>query len=325
MRRRAFIAALGGAAAFPFAARAQQAMPVIGFMHIASAGAVAHLVAAFRQGLKESGLADSQNIPMEFRWADGDYDQMPGFAADLASRRVAVIITGGGDKPAMAAKSATSVIPIVFNVGSNPVAAGLVASLGRPGGNVTGVNMLTTELATKRLSLLHDLLPQGVAIAHLVNPKFSSSEPIVRDTVAAARTMGRELVQLQASSESEIDAVFTALPQRQVGGLLVASDPFFYAHREKIVLWAVRLGIPAAYEQREYAVAGGLMSYSTSITDSYRQMGIYAGRILKGEKPANLPVVQSAKFELIVNLKTAKTLGLTLPSGLLAIVDEVIE
>jgi putative ABC transport system substrate-binding protein len=325
MKRREFIALMGGAAALPFAARAQQALPVIGFMHIASSGAVAHLVAAFRQGLKDSGLTDSQNVPMEFRWADGDYDRMPGFAADLVSRRVAVIITGGGENPALAAKSATSVIPIVFNVGDDPVRAGIVASLGRPGGNVTGVNMLTTELATKRLGLLHDLLPKGAVIAHLVNPKFPASETIIRNVVAAARTMGRELVQLQASSESEIDAVFTALPEKQVGGLLVASDPFFYAHREKIVLWAVRLGIPAAYEQREYAVAGGLMSYSTSITDSYRQMGIYAGRILKGEKPADLPVVQSAKFELVVNLKAAKTLGLTLPSGLLSIVDEVIE
>ena len=321
MRRRNFIAGLG-AVALPFAARAQSA-PVIGFMHIASAGAMSHLVTAFRQGLKDSG-ADG-NVPMEFRWAEGHYDRLPALAADLVRRRVAVIVTGGGENPALAAKAATSTIPIVFNIGNDPVKAGLVASIGRPGGNITGVNILTGELATKRLGLLHDLLPKSVAFAHLVNPRFPQTEIIVKDVIAAARTMGREIILLRASTDSEIDAVFAALPQQQVGGLMVAADPFFNSHREQIVLWAVRHGLPAAYEQREFVVAGGLMSYSTSITAAYRQMGLYAGRILKGEKPTELPVVQAAKFELVVNLKTAKTLGLTLPSGLLSIVDEVIE
>jgi putative ABC transport system substrate-binding protein len=321
MKRRTFIVGLGGAAVLPFTARAQQT-PVIGFMHVGSARTMAHLVASFQQGLKETAQA---NTAMEFRWAEGQYDRLPGFAEDLVRRRVDLIVTGGGDNPALAAKAATSTIPIVFNIGDDPVKVGLVASVGRPGGNVTGVNILTVELATKRLGLLHDLLPKEAVIGHLVNPKFAPSEGIARIVADAARSMGREIVPLQASSESEIDTLFASLPQRRLGGLLVAADPFFYARRDQIVLWSVRLGLPACYEQREFALIGGLMAYSTSITESYRQMGLYAGRILKGEKPADLPVVQSAKFELVVNMKTAKTLGLTLPSGLLSIVDEVIE
>jgi putative ABC transport system substrate-binding protein len=323
MRRRDFIAGLGGAAALPFAVRAQQAMPVVGFMHVASAGAMGHLVAAFRQGLQQSGTAP--NLPMEFRWADGQYDRLQGFAEDLVRRRVDLIVTGGGESPALAAKAATSTIPIVFNIGSDPVKAGLVASIGRPGGNATGVNILTAELETKRLGLLHEILPKGAAIAHLINPLYLPSEGAARNVAAAGRAMGREIVLVQASSASEIDAVFAALPQKQVGGLLVAADPFFNSRRDQIVLWSVRQGLPAAYEQREFTLAGGLMSYSTNITDAYRQLGAYTGRILKGEKPADLPVVQSAKFELVVNMKTAKALGLTLPSGLLSIIDEVIE
>jgi len=325
VRRRAFIAGLAGAAVLPLAARAQQAMPVIGFMHVASAGAMGHLVAAFRQGLKESGVADTANLPIEFRWADGQYDRLRGYAEDLVRRRVALIVTGGGESPALAAKAATSTIPIVFNIGSDPVKAGLVTSIGRPGGNATGVNILTAELETKRLGLLHEVLPKGAVIAHLINPNYVPSEGAARNVEAAGRAMGREIVLLQATTETEIDAVFVALPQKKVGGLLVAADPFFNARRDQIVLWSVRQGLPAAYEQREFTMAGGLMSYSTSLTDAYRQLGIYAGRILKGEKPADLPVVQSAKFELVVNLKTARTLGLTLPSGLMSIIDEVIE
>jgi putative ABC transport system substrate-binding protein len=325
MMRRAFIAGLGGAAVLPFAARAQQAMPVIGFMHVASSGAMGHLVAAFRQGLKDSGVADPANLPIEFRWADGQYDRLRGYADDLVRRRVALIVTGGGESPALAAKAATSTIPIVFNIGSDPVKAGLVTSIGRPGGNATGVNILTAELETKRLGLLHEVLPKGAVIAHLINPNYVPSEGAARNVEAAGQAMGREIVLLRATTETEIDAVFAALPQKKVGGLLVAADPFFNARRDQIVLWSVRQGLPAAYEQREFTMAGGLMSYSTSLTDAYRQLGIYAGRILKGEKPADLPVVQSAKFELVVNLKTARTLGLTLPSGLMSIIDEVIE
>jgi putative ABC transport system substrate-binding protein len=320
MKRREFIAAIGVAAAWPVAARAQSA-PVIGFMHVASAGAMGHIVTAFGQGLRASG----QNARIEYRWAEGRYERLAGFANEFARDRVAVIVTGGGEHPALAAKAATSIIPIVFNIGNDPVKAGLVASIGRPGGNLTGVNILTGELATKRLGLLNDLLPKGVAFAHVVNPKFPQSAIIVEQVAEAAQPMGREIVLLQASDRAEIDAAFSALQQRRVGGLMVAADPFFNANRDQIVQWVSRLGIPATYEQREFTLAGGLMSYSTRITDAYHQMGVYSGRILKGEKPADLPVVQAAKFELVVNMKTAKALGLTLPSGLLSIVDEVIE
>jgi putative ABC transport system substrate-binding protein len=320
MKRREFIAAIGVAAAWPVAARAQSA-PVIGFMHVASAGAMGHIVTAFGQGLRASG----QNARIEYRWAEGRYERLAGFANEFARDRVAVIVTGGGEHPALAAKAATSTIPIVFNIGNDPVKAGLVASIGRPGGNLTGVNILTGELATKRLGLLNDLLPKGVAFAHVVNPKFPQSAIIVEQVAEAAQPMGREIVLLQASDRAEIDAAFSALQQRRVGGLMVAADPFFNANRDQIVQWVSRLGIPATYEQREFTLAGGLMSYSTRITDAYHQMGVYSGRILKGEKPADLPVVQAAKFELVVNMKTAKALGLTLPSGLLSIVDEVIE
>jgi putative tryptophan/tyrosine transport system substrate-binding protein len=325
MRRREFIGLAGAAAAWPIAARAQQPVRPVGFLHIASPGPMGHLVAALREGLRESAVLGGADVPIEFRWAEGRYERLRELAEDLISRRVAVIVTGGGESPALAAKAATSTIPIVFNIGVDPVKAGLVASLGRPGGNMTGVNILTAELATKRLGLLHDLLPRGAVIAHLVNPRFDASDTIIRDVAAAGQTMGREIVLLRASNEAEIDAAFAALLQRQVGGLMVAADPVFNAYRDQIVLWSVRLGLPAAYEQREFVQAGGLMSYSTSITDAYRQMGVYVGRILKGEKPSDLPVVQSAKFQLVFNLKTAKTLGLTLPSGLMSIIDEVIE
>jgi putative ABC transport system substrate-binding protein len=325
MRRREFIAGLAGTAALPFAAHAQQAMPVIGFMHIASAGPMSHILAAFRQGLNEVGIREGRDVTIEFRWAEGRYEWLAPFAADLVRQRVALIVTGGGDEPALAAKAATTTIPIVFNVGRDPVKTGLVASIARPGGNVTGVNILTAELSTKRLGFLNDLLPKDAVIGHLVNPKLAATDSIVAAVAEAARTMGREIMLLRAGDAAEIDAVFASLQPRAPSALLVAADPFFNARRDQLVRLVARAGIPAAYEQREFAVAGGLLTYSTSLPDSYRQMGVYVGRILKGEKPADLPVMQPTKFQLVVNLKTAKALGLTLPSGLMSIIDEVIE
>jgi putative ABC transport system substrate-binding protein len=326
VKRREFITLLGGAAVtWPLAANAQQTMPTIGFLHGASAPPFAHVVAGFRPGLKETGFTEDRNIAIEFRWAEGQYDRLPAMAADLVGRRVVLIATGGGEPTVLAAKAATASIPIVFNMGSDPVKAGVVASLSRPGGNATGVNILTEELTAKRVGLLHELVPANLVMAHLVNPNYPPAESFIREVDAAARARSRQILLLKASSENEIDAAFATIGQMRAGSLIVAADPYFNGRRDQIVALAARHALPAAYEQREFAVAGGLMSYGTSITDAYRQMGTYAGRILKGEKPADLPVVQSAKFELVVNLKTAKALGLTLPSGLLSITDEVIE
>ena len=326
MRRREFLSVVGGAAAWPLAVRAQQpAMAVVGFLHIASAGPMSHLVAAFRDGLKEQGFVEGQNVVIEFRWADGQYDRMPPLAADLVGKRAAVIATGGNETTVRAIRAASATVPIVFNTGSDPVKAGMVASLSRPGGNATGVNILTVELEAKRLGLLHELVPKGAAIALLVNPNYPPTDFIINSVEAAAQTLGRTILVLKAANEREIDVALNSLPLRQARGLIVAADPFFNSRRDQIVLWATRHAVPAAYEQREFALAGGLMSYGTSLTDAYRQVGIYTGRILNGEKPANLPVMQLAKFQLVVNLKTARVLGLTLPSGLLSIIDEVIE
>jgi putative ABC transport system substrate-binding protein len=261
----------------------------------------------------------------EFRWAEGDYSRLSALVAELVGRRVAVIVTGGGEAPALAAMAATRTIPIVCNFGSDPVKMGLVAALSHPGGNVTGVNILTNELAAKRVGLLHDLLPASSVIAHLVNPNFPSTQSNVKEVEAAAGLLGLKIVLLNASSISDIDGAFASIKEKRIGALLVGSDPFFNSRRDQFTALAARDSIPAIFEQREFAVAGGLISYGTSLKDSYRQMGNYAGRILKGEKPADLPINQSAKFELVINLKAAKALGLTVPPGLLNAADEVIE
>ena len=327
MRRREFITLLGGTTAtWPLAGRAEQpTIPVIGFLNVASANPFARLVAAFRQGLNGAGYIEGQNVAIEFRWADGQVDRLPAMAADLVRRQVAVIVTGGGEPSVFAAKAATSTIPVVFNVGRNPADLGLVASLGRPGGNITGVNIFTAELAAKRLGLLHDLMPKISVIVHLVNPNFPSTEINAREVEAAARVRNLLIILVKASTKNEIDAAFATILQKKAEALLVGADPFFLSQREHIAALSVRYAIPAIYEFRDYAEVGGLISYGTNLTEAYRQEGVYAGRILKGEKPSELPVLQLTKFELVINLKTAKTLGLAIPSGVLAIADEVIE
>jgi putative ABC transport system substrate-binding protein len=300
-------------------------MPVVGFLNVGSANSFALFVAAFRQGLKETGYFVGQNVAIEFRWANGQYDSLPSLAADLVQRQVAVIVTGGGEPSALAAKATTTTIPIVFNVGRDPVTVGLVASLGRPGGNVTGINIFSAELAAKRLGLLHDLMPTTSVIVHLVNPNFPSTEINVREVESAARVSGLQIVLLKASSESEIDTAFETMVQKRAGALLVGADPFFNSRRDQIAALAERYAIPAIYEFREFAEAGGLISYGTSLPEAYRQQGVYAGRILKGEKPSELPVLQMTKFELVINLKSAKAIGVKISDNLLSLADEVIE
>jgi putative ABC transport system substrate-binding protein len=326
IKRREFITLLGGAAAWPLAARAQQsATPVIGFLGTASAGPFAHLVAGFRRGLQETGFVEGRNAAIEYRWAEGQYDRVPPLAADLVRRQVAVIVTVGGETSAAAAKAATATIPIVFNVGTDPVKLGLVASLARPGGNATGVNIFTTELVEKRLGLLRDLVPTAITVAVLLNPNFAAAVANMRESEVVARAIGKEVAIFNASSDAEIETAFANIVQARSGALLVGADPFFNSRRGLIVALAARHAIPAIYEFREFADAGGLISYGTSLVEAYRQQGIYAGRILKGEKPADLPVVQLSKFELVINLNTAKALGLAIPPGVLALADEVIE
>jgi putative tryptophan/tyrosine transport system substrate-binding protein len=316
----------GAAAGWPLAARAQQqAMPVVGFLSTALAGPSAHLVAGFRRGLQEAGFVEGRNAAVEYRWAEGQYERLPALAADLVRRQVAVIVTVGGEPSAAAAKAATAAIPIVFNTGSDPVKLGFVASLARPGGNATGVNVFTTELVEKRLSLLRDLVPAATSVAVLLNPNFTPGVVNAQESEAAARTIGKTVTIFNASSDAEIETAFAKIVQARSGALLVGADPFFNSRRGLIVALASHHAIPAIYEWREFAEAGGLISYGTSLVEGYRQQGIYAGRILKGEKPSNLPVVQLSKFELVINLNAARGLGLVIPSGALAIADDVIE
>jgi ABC-type uncharacterized transport system substrate-binding protein len=325
VRRRNFITLLGGAAAWPLAARAQQsAMPVIGFLHGASPEGYAPMMTAFRQGLKETGYVEGQNLTIEYRWAEGHYDRLPALAAELVRRQVAGIVTGG-TPPAFAAKAATSTIPIVIIVGIDPVQVGLVASLNRPGGNVTGLALLTVELAAKRLELLHELLRTATAVAVLVNPTTPLTEPETRGVRDAAGSLGLQLHVLNASTENEIDTAFRTLVELRAGALVVSVDLFLNNQRAQIVALAARHAVPAIYGVREFATAGGLMSYGNDLADAYRQSGIYAAKILKGAKPADLPVQQVVRVEFIINLKTAKTLGLTFPITLLGRADEVIE
>jgi ABC-type uncharacterized transport system substrate-binding protein len=327
MKRREFITLLGGAAAcWPVVARAQQpAMPVIGFLSSTSSSPYAPFVAAFLQGLKEVGFVDGHNVTIEYRWADGQYDRLPALAADLARRQVAVIAVGGGGVTALAAKNATSTIPIVFAFGSDPVKLGLVESLNRPGGNITGASSLAVALGQKRLELLRDLLPKAVAIAFLMNPGSPNAAFDLSDMQAAARTLGRQLTILNASTEREIDTALVALVQQRVAAIVIQPEPFLLSRRDQLVALASRHATPTVYFDRAFPAAGGLISYGLDFRDANRQAGIYAGRIRKGEKPADLPVVQSSRFELVINLKTAKALGLTVPPMLLARADEVIE
>jgi putative ABC transport system substrate-binding protein len=327
MRRREFLGVLGGAvAAGPLAASAQQpSMPVIGFLSGASPGPFAHLVAAFRQGLQEAGYTEGQNVTIEYRWAEGQYDRLPSLAADLVHLPVAVIAATGGSVAARAAKAATATIPIVFSSGADPVKVGLVASLSRPGGNVTGVHVFIGALDPKKLGLLRELAPQATLVGALLNPNVEDFQVRLADLQEAARTVGQQIHILSASTEGELDTAFAALSQIGAGALVVSADAFFNSRRDQIVALAARYAIPAIYETREYAVAGGLMSYGTSLTESYHQVGVYTGRILKGAKPADLPVFQLTKFQFVLNLKTAKALGVKISDNLLSLADEVIE
>jgi ABC-type uncharacterized transport system substrate-binding protein len=326
MRRREFIVMLGGAAAWPLAARAQQAaMPVIGFLDSKSPEDSAHIVAAFRRGLNSSTFIEGQNVAIEFRWAQNQYDQLPALAADLVRRRVDVIAATGGPA-ALAAKAASETIPIVFRLAADPVAAGLVASLSRPSGNITGVTSLNLEVGPKRLEFLHELVPTATIMAALVNPTNpTNAEILSRDLQATARLLGLQFHLLHASSDADIDAVFATLTELRAGGLVIGTDALFTSRDEKLAALALRYRIPTIYQWREFVAAGGVMSYGGSFADSYRLAGVYTGRILKGEKPADLPIQQATKLELFINLKTAKALGITVPPTLLALADEVIE
>jgi putative ABC transport system substrate-binding protein len=327
MRRRQFITLLGGAAAWPLAARAQQAaMPVVGFLGTESAELWADPLRAFRQGLSETGHVEGRNVAIEYRWAEGQNNRLPALAADLVRRGVTVIAAPLSISAAQAAQAATATTPIVFLTAGDPVAFGLVASLNRPGGNLTGVTNLNVEVGPKRLELLHELLPTETILALLINPTNPTAETLARDLQAAASTLAVQLHVLHASTESEFDSVFATLVKMRAGGLVIGADPFFTSRSERLAALALRHGMPTSYQWSEFAAAGGLMSYGgKSLADEFRQVGVYTGRILKGEKPADLPVEQVTKVELVINLKTARALGLTVPLALLARADEVIE
>lgn len=327
MRRREFLTFLGGVtAAWPVAARAQQtAMPVIGYLGAQSPAAFASRLRAFRQGLGETGYAEGQNVAIEFRWAEGQHDRLPALAADLVARRVAVIVAPGGAPAGLAAKSATTTVPIVFEMGADPVAMGLVRSLSRPGGNLTGVTSLSVEVTPKRLEFLHEMITGADAFAVLVNPTSPTVDSQLWNLQALARERGLRLEVLQARTEQDFDAVFAALPQMRAAGLVIASDTLFGTHGEQLAALAVRHAVPAIHQSRDFTIAGGLMSYGGSFAESHRQAGVYTGLVLKGAKPADLPVQQVTKVELFINLKAAKTLGVTFPPSLLGRADDVIQ
>jgi putative ABC transport system substrate-binding protein len=327
MRRRGFITVLAGAAAWPLATNAQQpALPVIGFLGATSPESYATFVGGFQSGLKETGFVDTENVVVVYRWGEGRYDRLPALAADLVSRSVSVIVATGGLPSSLAAKQATTTIPIVFTLGSDPIKFGLVASLNRPGGNITGVTLFTYLLDAKRVELMHELLPNASSIALLANPNSpAQAESLLAGIEAASRKFGQRLIVLNASTEKEIDLAFAALVQSKASALLVSSDALFLSRRDQLVALATRSGIPAIYEWRQLAEAGGLMSYGIDLVDAYRQAGVYVGKILRGAKPAELPVLQPTKFEFVINLRTAKMLGLTVPNTMLVAADQVIE
>jgi putative ABC transport system substrate-binding protein len=326
MRRREFIAGLGGIAAWPLKARAQQpAMPVIGFLGAASPDGYAPFVGGFLRGLKEAGFIDRENVAIVYRWAEGKYDRLPALAAELVAKRVSVMVATGGLSSSLAAKEATKTIPIVFTLGSDPLKSGLVASLNRPGGNVTGISLFAYLLDAKRVELMHELVPSATMIALLANPNNPQTDAQFADVEAACRTFGQQVVILKASSDSEIEEAFAAFAQRRVSALLVSADPFLLSRRHQIVASVARHSIPAMYEWRQFAEADGLMSYGVDLVDAYRQAGVYVAKILNGAKPADLPILQPTKFEFVINLKTAKKMGLDLPAKLLALADDVIE
>jgi putative ABC transport system substrate-binding protein len=326
MKRRAFIAGLGATAAWPRVARAQQsAVPVVGFLSSRSPNESAAVAAAFRQGLGEAGFSVGQNVTIEYRWAEGHYDRLPALAAELVNLKVAAILAAGGPPSALAAKKATSTIPVIFSAADDPVSLGLVASLNRPGGNVTGMSLFNATLVAKRLALLHELVPSARVIAYLTNPANPGVTLEVKAAQEAAKTFGLDLQIIDASTDQEIEAAFAHLVARHIGAVIIAGEPFFDSRRTAIVELAAKDAIPASYSWRENVAIGGLLSYGTTINESYRNSGIYCGRILKGERPADLPVMQPTKFEMTINLKTAKALGLNVPPTLLTAADEVIE